>query len=344
MVHVTKRKQREAVGETSKIAQMAVKLSDEVFSEFFWTKVGPEDHNWRCEDTERHGVATHPADVVFYYDEPYSRRRTFVHCDLKSYAKGSISVAALEGAIVSLAKQVACAEKSEEWRDLYMHGDVTPDVCGMLFVYNHDGAYDGDFSALLARVNLNDLLLPKGARLFVLGPRDVFWIDNVRFDIRQLRGAAGSGGLPASHYCKFFYPQLDDKANLQPDKARAATLEMLTSPWIVFEYKHGSNMTERGVIVYYRRSGDTEEEFMYLLDFLRHYQVIEGASKIDVRSLEAGVAAAARFLKAKQRYIESLGDSAGATDLAKKVNAIGFKKMTQAVAVFSSTELGMDYA
>lgn len=225
-----------------------------------------------------------------------------------------------------------------------MHGNVTPNVCGLLFVYNHDGEYDKDFSSLLDGVNHKDLMLPKGAQLFVLGPRDVFWIDNVRYDIRQLRGAAGANALPAATHCKFFYPQLDGRANLQPEKARAATLEMLTSPWIVFEYKHGPNLAQRGVIVFYRRSGESEEEFMYLLDFLRHYQVMEDASKVEVRSIATDAAAGARFQKAKQRYIESLGDNRHSTELAGKVNAIGYTRMTQAVTNFSSIDLGMDYA
>ena len=332
------------MAETSKTAQMAVKLSDEVFSEFFWTKVGPEDQNWPCEDQSSHGVQTHPADVVFYYDEPYSLRRTFVHCDLKSYAKNTITAGAVQGAIASLAKQIACAEKSERWRDLYLHGNVTPDVCGLLFVYNHDGGYDKDFSSYLHAVKDKDLLLPKGSRLFVLGPRDIFWIDNVRYDIRQLRGAAGPNALPAAQHCKFFYPQLDGRANLQPEKARAATLEMLTSPWVVFEYRHGPGMAQRGVIVYYRRSGETEEEFMYLLDFLRHYQVLEDATKVEVRSLESDAAAAARFQKAQQRYVEALGDNGHATELAVKVSAIKYNKMTQVITDFSPIDLGMDYA
>jgi hypothetical protein len=332
------------LAETSNIALMATKLSDEVFSEFFWTKVGPEDQNWPCEDKEHHGVSTHPADVVFYYDEPYSERRTFVHCDLKSYAKSSISVENVQSAVASLARQVACAEKSETWRNLYMHGNVTPDVCGLLFIYNHDGEFDRDFSSMLASVKRKDLLLPKGARLFVLSPRDIFWIDNVRYDIRQLRGASGPNALPAAQHCKFFYPQLDGQANLQPGKARAATLEMLTSPWIVFEYKHGPNLSERGVIVYYRRSGETEEEFMYLLDFLRHYQVMEDATKIEVRSLITNDAASSSFQKAKQRYSESLGDRQRLTELAEKINSIRYGKMTQTITTFSSIDLGMDYA
>lgn len=332
------------MAETSKIAQMAIKLSEEVFSEFFWTKVGPEDQNWPCEDRGSHGVETHPADVVFYYDEPYSLRRTFVHCDLKSYAKGSITSDNVHGAIASLAKQVACAEKSERWRDLYMHGDVTPDVCGLLFVYNHDGGYDKNFMSHLHTVKDKNLMLPRGSRIVVLGPYDIFWLDNVRYDIRQLRGSAGPHALPAAQRCKYFYPQLDGRANLQPDKARAATLEMLTSPWIVLEYRHGPNHSFRGVVVYYRRAGATEEEFMYLLDFLRHYQVLEDATKIEVRTLEADVAAAAKFQKAKQRYVEGLGDDAHATELAEKVSAIAYTKMTQVVSDFSAVDLGMDYA
>lgn len=225
-----------------------------------------------------------------------------------------------------------------------MHNNVTPDVCGLLFVYNHDGGYDRDFSLHLNTLKHKNLALPWGSRLFILGPRDIFWIDNVRYDIRQLRGAAGPNALPPPDQCKYFYPQLDGRANLQSKSARAATLEMLTSPWIVFEYRHGMNQSEQGIIVYYRRSGETEEEFMYLLDFLRHYQVLEGVSKAEIRSLETSDAAAARFQKAQQRYIECLGDSSHNTELANKVNAVKYSRMTQVVTDFSAVDLGMDYA
>jgi tryptophan 2,3-dioxygenase len=83
---------------------------------------------------------------------------------------------------------------------------------------------------------------------------------------------------------------------------------------------------------------------MYLLDFLRHYQVLEEATKVEVRSLQTDAAAAAKFQKAQQRYIESLGDSGHSTELAEKVNAISYKKMTQTVTEFSSVDLGMEYA
>ncbi|SHL63897.1 hypothetical protein SAMN05216428_104154 [Nitrosospira sp. Nsp11] len=329
------------MAETSKIAKMASKLSDELFAEFFWTKVGPEDANWPCEDQAHHGVTTHPADVVFWYDEPYTSKRTFVHCDLKSYAKGTINTATVQGALTSLCKQVACAEKSEGWRDLYMHGNVTPDVCGLLFVYNHDGGYDKDFAAHFVNIKNDKLPLPKGSRAFVLGPKDIAWLDNVRYEIRQMRGTAGPTALPGAANCKYFYPQLDGRANLHPEKARAATLEMLTSPWIVLEYEVGAS-AKRGFVVFYRRLGETEEEFMYLLDYLRHYQVLEHGTTIAIKSFQAAAHATTTFQKATQRYIEGLGGGDN-SELATKLRAIKYSKMTQTVSDFSEIDLGMDY-
>ena len=83
---------------------------------------------------------------------------------------------------------------------------------------------------------------------------------------------------------------------------------------------------------------------MYLLDFLRHYQVLQEGTRVEVRSMEGDAAASARFQKAQQRYVESLGDNAHATELAAKVGAIKYSKMTQVITDFSSIDLGMEYA
>lgn len=79
------------MAETKNIAEMSAILSDELFAEFLWTRTGPADTNWPCEDKELHKVLTHPSDVVFYYDNPYSLSRTYINCDLKSYASNSIT-------------------------------------------------------------------------------------------------------------------------------------------------------------------------------------------------------------------------------------------------------------
>lgn len=331
------------MAETIHIAQMAEKLSDELFAEFFWGKVGATNQNWPCEEKEQHKTDTHPSDVVFFYDEPYSQVRTYINCDLKSYAKNSITSAAIRGALESLAKQVACAEKSESWRKLYIHEHVTPEICGLLFVYNHDGEYDKSFSQHLASIKAETLDLPKGAKIVVLGPQDIFWLDNVRYEIRQMRGATGPDSLPAPEHCQYFYPQLVRRANVQLEKAKAATLEMLTAPWIVLGYKKTKERDRRGVVVFYRRKGETSQEFMYLLDYLRHYQVLREDTDVRIKTLDTIPTAHASFQKAVQQYIEELGDGVGDNDLAECVKAIKYSKMTQVITTFAQIELGMDY-
>lgn len=326
-------------GETSNIGKMAEKISDEVFSEFFWEKVGPLNENWPCEDPAHHKSPTHPADVVFFYDEPYKQERTYVHCDLKSYAKNSIQTKAIQGALISLAKQVACAEKSETWRKRYMHDNVTPSICGLLFVYNHDGEYDKTFHSHLSGLKQEILDLPRGSKLCVLGPEDIYWLDNLRYEIRQMRGKSGPDKLPEAQYCRFFHPQLDNHANVQAIKARAATIEMLTSPWVVLEYEKSGR---RGIVVFYRRSGETENEFIYLLDYLRHYQLLRENIDVTIKTLDMMSAATATFQKAQHRYIAELG-SGEDSDLGERVKAIKFTKMTQVVTSFSTEDIGMDY-
>ncbi|WP_216069981.1 hypothetical protein [Acinetobacter radioresistens] len=99
------------MAETEKIAQMAEILSNDLFSEFLWNRTGTTNHNWPCENPEVHGNKTHPSDVVFYYDEPYSQSRTYINCDLKSYAKGTIKATTIKDAIVSLASKFHALKK-----------------------------------------------------------------------------------------------------------------------------------------------------------------------------------------------------------------------------------------
>lgn len=328
------------MAETEKIAQMAEILSNDLFSEFFWNRTGTTNHNWPCENPEVHGNKTHPSDVVFYYDEPYSQSRAYINCDLKSYAKGTIRVATIKEAIISLAKQVSCAEKSSEWHELYIHDHVTPEICGLLFVYNHDGEYDKDFSNILSSIKVEELDIPKGSKIFVLGPQDIFWLDNIRHDLCILRGKSGADKIPSSDQCRFFYPQLVRKTNIQPEKAKAARLEMLTGPWIILEFK--KDKYRKGFIIYYRRKGEKTEEFIYLIDYLRHYQVLSEDIDIQIRTLDSSPTASSIFGKAVDRYIEEMTESDQDSDFSKLVRNIKFSSMPQVKSTFSEVEIGMD--
>lgn len=328
------------MAETEKIAQMAEILSGELFSEFFWKKTGTTNHNWACENQEIHKNKTHPSDVVFYYDEPYSQSRTYINCDLKSYAKGTIKKTAIRDAIISLAKQVSCAEKSTEWHKLYIHDYVTPNICGLLFVYNHDGEYDKEFSQILSNITVEELDIPAGSKIFVLGPQDIYWLDNIRYDLCILRGKSGPDKIPSGDQCKFFYPQLVRKTNVQQGKAKAARLEMLRGPWIILEFEKDQH--QKGFIIYYRRKGEEVQEFIYLIDYLRHYQVLNKNTEIQIRTLEAASIAATVFKKAVDYYIEEMTDSSQDSDFAQLVKKIKFSCMPQINSTFSEIEIGMD--
>ncbi|MEO1850046.1 MAG: hypothetical protein ABGX70_06005 [Psychrobacter sp.] len=321
---------------TAKLAEVA---ATELFSEFFWDRSGPINHDWPCEDQERHSVKTHPCDVVYFYDEPYSPVRTYVHCDLKSYAKGTIRPASVKAAIESLAKQVACAEKSDAWRELHGHDHVTAEICGLLFVYNHDGEYESDFQKNLLSVDPEALALPRGSKLFVLGPKEIFWLDNVRDEIQRMRGKRPAE-LPSHEYCSFFHPQLIRRANLQSKRAKAATLEMLTSPMIILEHRDPRGSSRRGIIVFYSRPGDTADEFMYLIDTLRKHELLDDDTNVLIKTLSASPISSPTFQRAQQQYIEGLNKDAMNTDLAEYVNAIKYEPMNKVKSTYSSIDLG----
>jgi hypothetical protein len=325
------------MAETTNIAKMAEKLSKELFAEFLWQRMDPTNINWPCEDVAKHKAKTHPSDVVFYYEEPYSQARTYVNCDLKSYAKGTINGSNIRSSIESLARAVSCAEKSNEWRDKYLHEHVTPEICGLLFVYNHDGEYDKDFNTLLGQFKNDKLDIPTKSKIVVLGPQDIFWLNNVRHEIILMRG--GNGELPDREHCRYFYPHLVRRKNIQLDNAKASTLEMLTAPWIILSYVDPKKQNRKGFVVFYRRDGSSTEEFLYLIDYLMHYQVIVKDTDIYIKTLNAHSNAAAFFAKAKDRYVD---ECEGGKDIKDHLDSIKFSQINDVRTKFSDLEIGMD--
>lgn len=325
------------MAETKNIATMASILSNDLFGEFLWSQVGPTDTNWPCEDPDGHKLKTHPSDVVFYYDNPYALSRTYVNCDLKSYASGTITKSAITPAIESLGRTLACAEKSIEWQRLFLHDNVNSEICGLLFVYNHDGAYDKDFKGLLAKAKPELHPMPKGSKLFVLGPEDIFWLNNVKYEIVQMRGKEI---VPSRDHCRYFYPNLVRKNNVQPENARAATLEVLSSPWVVLTFTHPKT-NRQGYVIFYRRRGESAPEFLYLIDYLMSYQVINDNTDIYIRTLDPDPTAPASFQKAVQEYTEQCEDS---VEILQMLKTISYSQINDIHTQFSEIEIGMDNA
>lgn len=325
------------MAETINIGKMAEKLSRELFAEFLWQRMGPTNINWPCENEGQHKNKSHPSDVVFYYDEPYTQARTYVNCDLKSYAKGSITIGIIRSAIESLAKALSCAEKSEEFRTNFLHDHISPEICGLLFVYNHDGEYDRDFSRLLDQIKNEKLDIPSQSKIVVLGPHDIFWLNNVHHEIAYMRG--GAAVLPDRDYCKYFYPHLVRRKNVQLDHAKASTLEMLTAPWIILSYTNPKKQNRKGFVIFYRKRGESIDEFLYLIDYLMHYQVLVQDTDIFLKTLDAHPSAAAFFGKAKDLYVEEYKGGANIRDM---LNSIQFTQMNSVLTRFSELQLGME--
>ncbi|MHB0842917.1 hypothetical protein ACYCGP_08755 [Stutzerimonas nitrititolerans] len=322
------------MAETINIAKMAEKLSKGIFNEFLWGRMEHTNINWPCENPEEHEVKTHPSDVVFWYNEPYSQSRTYVNCDLKSYAKGTIKTQAIREAIESLAKSLRCAEISQEFSDTFIHPDVSANIHGLLFVYNHDNEYDKEFAKILEKVKCEDLDIPKGSKIVVMGPEDIYWLNNVHHEIIHLRG--GAGLLPERDNCRFYYPHLVRKKNVQLEQAKAATLDMLTAPWIILSYVNLKKGSKQGFVIFMRKRGITTDEFLYLIEYLMHYQVIKSETEVTIRMVDPHQNASANFAKAKDQYV---ADYMGGEDLRQILDSIDFGKLEHVRTTFCELEL-----
>lgn len=326
------------MAETAVIARMAEKLADQILGEFFWRKTGPMNVNWQCEHQDSHGVKSHPTDTVFFYNEPYSESRRYVQCDLKSYSKTSITKSQMKAAIVSLAKQVTCAEVSPEWQRLYVGDETTPVISGLLFVYNHDDEYDAEFAHLLGEIKNEDLKLNPNSRLFVFGPDDINWLDRVATEIRQMRG---KGELPAKQSMRYYHPQLVRKTNFQIVAARAATLEMLSSPWIMLGWEDDDNGRD-GFVVFHRRESNVDD-LVYLLDYLRHFQLLQKKIDVTIKVPQADASASVKLQKAVTKYIDHVSGHNEDSELAKLLQKVSIGFVPENKTSFSTEAIGMEY-
>lgn len=326
------------MAETTNIAKMAEKVSKEIFSEFFWENVGPIDTNWDCVQEDRHNKKTHPSDIVFRYEDPYAQKYININFDLKSYAKGTINVTSVRAALESLAMASECTQLSEEWQNRYQSKNMNTEIISSLFIYNHDNSFDKDFDQLLFDATKRELKMSEGNKIFVFSPQRIQYLITIVNDIKVLRG---DEILPNKNDYTFYYPTLDKKPTRNPWKS-SATIELLFSTWQIIKYKINpinKESNDFGIMIFYSKKGDSQEEFQYLIDYLFHYQLVSLSSKIMIRVANADKYASSNFSSAIDEYKNSFNID---DEIVRKLDDIKFESITSIVKDFSEIEIGME--
>lgn len=322
------------MAETAKIAKIAEIISQEIFSVFGWKQRPHRDQNWACV-VKAHKKATHPSDVVFSYDSPLEAGRVYLTVDLKSYAKDTINKDKIEAALLSLSLSTHCANQSEEFQELYLNEETNPRVHGMLFVFNHDGAYDKDFIKLLSSIKQSSLRIKAGYRLFVFGPKEIHYLQAVANDIVKKRGRKE---IPDGEACKFYHPDLV-RARVTSNTLEAATAEMLLSPWLVMKYDSRVVGGKHGYLVYYRGEASSSDELKFLIDYLFRFQLVADMAEIEIRAPFADARSTAYFETAKEQYAKEYFEF---EEFQTRLAQIKFSSIQTVENNFSTIELGMD--
>ncbi|WP_216907972.1 hypothetical protein [Synechococcus sp. CCY 0621] len=318
---------------------MAERVHSDCLVEFGWKATGPRDQNWECVD-QTHDKLTHPSDVVFHYSNPYAEAdvRTYVTTDLKSYAAGSLTKASLRTAIKSLLLATECANLSGEFQRRYVEPGINCEVVGLLFIYNHDANYDKNFRATLAQAMEGvSHELRRGRRVFVMGPEDVLYINNLAHDMKMQRGVQR---YPlSSEDLEFFYPDLV-RVKARKSENRAATLEMLLSPYQIVRYQMPNGRSiETKYTVYYRGPGADFREFIYLIDGLFRFQILQHADEVTVCIARPDKEAAAQFSQAVDTYVSQ--QFHGVKEMRQRLEIIKYRALSGIVPQFSEVEIGM---
>lgn len=327
---------RQAMGEQKNKAVIAEKISNKIFSVFGWERRPLRDANWDCV-TKKHGKKSHPADVVFTYDDPFQRSRPYILTDLKSYAKPTINWTSLKEALESLALSVDCSMRSPSFRDFYVKENDNFTVIGMLFIYNHDNLYAKAIDEMLKDISPKMIGLRAGLKLSIVGPGRINYLNTIANDIMVLNSQKK---LPDEEFREWFYPDLK-MFHPKSETGISAPLEKLIGPWQILKYQKGGKDKQcDGFIFYYDGKGETVEEFAYLLDCLFQFQLVKKNYDICIRMPNASQDAKNNFEKAKEVYSYEFFP---VHDLIlDRLKQITFERIETVYSQFSEIDLGME--
>ncbi|MGR6872120.1 hypothetical protein ACU6U9_07410 [Pseudomonas sp. HK3] len=357
------------MSETAPTAEMANKVSTDLLTWFKWGKINLMDQDFACVKAEKHKIKkstkssdlpdkqdlkhTHPVDVVFHYVDPYLGKRIYFNTDLKSYQKGSIGASQVRTALQSLAKTIECAKVSKEWVERYNIFTDNFEIRALLFIYNHDNKYDKDFykeffhkeKGKTQKINTDSIPLAKNQQLHIIEPATINYMQTILTDISKLHML---GSFPEKNY-NFFYPELHLHKSFGDKSDRPATIEMICGPFIIIE--HGDvkkycedrgeidTTGEKGVLIYYNGKGSHSNEFLYLLDMISKFQILDRGELIRVRAANSDYDPdiLSKFESAVSQYIHGWGFD---KEKEMKINSIQFDIVETTTNNFSKTAIG----
>lgn len=332
------------MSETHNTSAIAGKIQNDIFKVFHWNVHSQEDSDFQCVLEEHLTDAgerkkTHPGDIVFHYVDPYLDKTICLHTDLKSYGKSSIRQNKIREALTSLAMTIECASVTDTWRTKFSSQTDTYEVRGLLFVANHDNKAPARFRELLKGIALKNIPVAKNQIIHILGPDDVARLFSIATDIKL----AIQDKKISPHY-RFFYPDLTLwKRTTGEDERTGATIEMLLSPHFVLKHhavtENNITIEKRGSLVYYGRKGETIEEFIYLLDTLSRYQLVNSHEQLRIRAFnpESSSNIKNNFDIAKKRYCQIWKFDSGRE---MEVNAITIDSINQISPNYKADEIG----
>jgi hypothetical protein len=334
------------MGETANIGEMAVLASAEIFNVFGWMQVGPTDENSECVEKEKHHKVKstwkkHPTDAVYKYIDPYRGIDVYINTDLKSYAAGTLETTDLVKTLKSLGHATECANKSQEWKRMYVDETRNHEVVGLLFVYNHDGDYEKDFNDQLVQINPSQLQLSPGYFVGVIGPLRVVYLNSIAKDIKSLHS---DEKLPGKEDRFFFFPHLNRSAALH-QTSQSVGLPFLLGPLIVlgYDFSDKPRSQARGYCVYYDGAGETIEEFKYVFDYLFRYQIAGEGTDISINLVFPSPDAHPTSEKAKLEFARDHWPVANSSqdEVRSILKHITFRQVQNVVQRFSSKSIGM---
>ncbi|MBG9994447.1 hypothetical protein I6F50_05180 [Pseudoalteromonas sp. NZS127_1] len=349
------------MAETENIGKMAELVSQNLLSFFKWETIALFNSNFECLKPPEHAKSnnakshTHPVDVVFHYLDPYTNKRVLFNTDLKSYKEGSITESNVRTALKSLAKTIECARMSKEWQNRFANFSEPADIRALLFTYNHDGQFDRNFydrffikkksdPSNKRVINTSSIALKRNQLLHIIEPSQICYLNTI---VNDLNALAAKQKLPPIYENKhwFYYPELFLHKTHYDKYQRAATIEMLSSPVLIIghdEVTHNSELKEpAGFIIYYHGRGETQEEFIYLLDTISRHQMLDSSCSIKIRctSFEKHKDITSTFKNAVSSYATAWGYDEHKKKRLKEIEN-NFETVTQYKELLSDIDVG----